>query len=200
LLVALDLAGAFIFALTGALVAVRAKMDIVGMLVLATATGIGGGVVRDVLLGEFPPAALRSARYLVCCCLAGLLIFALPRLFEQFGSPIRYLDAVGLGVFAAAGTIKAVHFGTNGFTAVFLGVITAVGGGIIRDLLAGEIPSVLRSDIYAVAAALGSIAIVLTRDAGLIQAGAAVLGAALTIAVRLIAIQRGWQAPRPQRR
>lgn len=105
MLVALDLAGTFIFALTGALVAVRAKMDIVGMLVLATATGIGGGVIRDVLLGEFPPAALRNARYLICCCLAGLLIFAVPRAFEGCGSPIRYLDAFGLGVFAAAGTI-----------------------------------------------------------------------------------------------
>lgn len=90
-----------------------------------------------------------------------------------------------------------MHFGTNGFAAVFLGVITAVGGGIIRDLLAGEIPSVLRSDIYAVAVALGSITIVLTREAGLIRAAAAVFGAALTIAIRLVAIQRDWQAPRP---
>ncbi len=199
-MLALDLIGTFTFALTGALAAVRKDMDVFGVLVLATVTGIGGGVIRDLLLGYTPPAAIRDSYYVVLCCMAGLLVFFLHERITQVAVipvAIRVLDAIGVGVFAAIGSTKALSLGSSGLVAILMGILTAAGGGTVRDLLAGEIPSVLREEVYALAAALGAAFIVVGSVVGLIGPVWTYVGAALGIAARLLAMHFAWQAPHP---
>lgn len=151
LLLALDLTGTFVFGLNGALTAVRAtRLDVVGVVTLGMMTALGGGVIRDVLIGSVPPATFQDWRYFALAFGGGIIAFALSRRLDRLEMPITVLDAVGLSVFAVIGASKASEYGLGVGPAVLLGVITAVGGGTIRDLMIGQIPTVLRSELYAI--------------------------------------------------
>jgi uncharacterized membrane protein YeiH len=197
ILTALDLLGTLVFAFSGSLVAARRGLDVFGFVVLALAAGTAGGVMRDVLIGATPPVALVDWRYSGACVLAALFVFVFGTQAIRIEPAIRVLDAFGLGLFAAAGTTKSLDLGLDPIASVILGVLTAVGGGIARDLLAGLVPAVLRAEIYAIAAAIGSVAIVIAVAFGLPLAVGAPIGAATATALRLAAMRFGWQAPRP---
>lgn len=198
----LDLAGTLVFALSGALLAVRKDLDIVGVAVLSVAAGLGGGLLRDVLLGATPPAALRNEAYLLTALAAAALGFwfhpGIARL-ARLNAGIRLLDAIGLGFFAIAGTLKSLNAGLDPVPAVLLGVVTGVGGGVVRDLLAGEVPLVLRQEVYALAALLGATIFVLADQGGLARSPAAALGVGATVLLRLLALRFNLHAPKPRR-
>jgi uncharacterized membrane protein YeiH len=197
-LLALDLIGTFVFALSGAIVGVRQRLDMFGVLVLSFAASSAGGIMRDVLIGSVPPAAIRDWRYLIASLLAGLLIFLwFPRYLQS--SKVQYLilmfDAAGLGLFAVTGTQKALGYGLNPIMAPLLGMLSGIGGGMLRDVLVAEVPNVLRSDLYAVAALVGAIVVVIGNQLGIPASAAAIVGAAICFCLRLLAIHRGWQLP-----
>jgi len=196
---ALDLIGTFVFALSGALVGVRRDLDLFGIGVLSVAAGIGGGVVRDLLLGIAPPAALTNQLYLPVALAAAGIGFLYHPGIGRLSASVRLLDAVGLGFFAIAGTLKALDAGQGAVVAVLLGVLTGVGGGVIRDVLVAEVPVVLRQEIYALAALIGGVAFVAMREVGVGKPVAVPAGVALVVILRILAIQRNWQAPRPRR-
>lgn len=198
LLFALDLTGTFVFALNGALTAVRAaRLDIVGVVTLGMITGLGGGIVRDVLLGSLPPATFRDWRYLALAAAGGLIAFTLSRRLDRLAMPILVLDAVGLSVFAVIGASKALSFDLGIGQAIILGAVTGVGGGTIRDVLVGRVPTVLRSDLYAIPALLGATVTVITIRAGVYGVPAALGAAAVCFAVRMLGVRYGLQAPQP---
>ncbi|MFO7896515.1 MAG: trimeric intracellular cation channel family protein [Candidatus Cloacimonadales bacterium] len=154
-----DLFGTLIFAMTGALRATKHNLDILGLLVLSVVTGVFGGVIRDLIIGDTMPLAFRDERYLLIAILGGMLVFfAAPKIARQW-NVVRYLDAVGLGIFAAIGATKALHYGAGPVGVIMLSAITATGGGMIRDIFVQEIPAVLRRDFYATAAILGAISL-----------------------------------------
>ncbi len=154
---ALDLIGTFVFALSGAFRAIKYELDLLGVLVLASVTGVAGGVIRDVILGATPPSAMTSPEYIIICLFAGLLVFyAAPKIATKWTS-VRIADAIGLGVFTAIGANKAALHDATALTIVFMGVLTACGGGVVRDLFVKEIPSVLKNDFYASAAIFGGL-------------------------------------------
>lgn len=198
LLIVLDLLGTAVFALSGALVAGRARLDIFGFVVLALAAGCAGGVVRDLLIGAVPPAAVADWRYATVCVVSALVVFTLNKRIARVTGLFRVVDAFGLGLFAAAGTVKSMDAGLSPVADVGLGVMTAVGGGIVRDLLSGSVPIVLRAEVYAVAAAIGSAVLVVASQLGVVSWVSAPAGAAVTIALRLAALRLGWHAPRPR--
>ena len=197
LLLVLDLVGVFVFAISGAMLAVEKRLDVFGALVLAGAAALGGGLIRDVLLGATPPAALRDSRYLVVPVAAALLVVVAHPQVSRLAAMVRVFDAAGLGLFTVAGTTKALAYGLGPVPAALLGVTTGIGGGILRDLLAGELPVVLRTEIYALAALLGA-GVVVAADR-LDGAGPATAGAAavLVMAVRLLSLRYGWSAGLP---
>jgi len=201
IVLALDLAGTFVFALSGAAVGIRRKLDLFGVLVLAFVAATAGGITRDVLIGATPPAAILDWRYLAATVVAGLLMFfSYPmrgryQIEERLRHPILVLDAVGLSLFAVAGALKALAFQLGPIEAVLIGILTAVGGGVVRDVLAAEVPVVLRSELYAVAALIGAAVVVAGRHLQLSTEVAALAGAAACFAVRLTAIWRRWNLP-----
>lgn len=198
LLVALDLAGIFVFALSGGLVGVRKGLDIFGVMVLAAATGLGGGFVRDLLIGDVPPAALADWRYLLVPVTAGLATFWFHPTLGRMERLVTMFDAAGLGLFCVVGSLKALDYGLGPVPAALMGVLSAVGGGVIRDLLAGRVPVVLRSELYATPALVGAaIVVVMDTSTDLATWTFAIPAAALAIGWRLLAVWRGWQAPRP---
>jgi uncharacterized membrane protein YeiH len=193
----LDLVGVFVFALSGALLAVRRRFDLVGIVALATVTGLGGGLLRDVLLGEAPPAALRDQRYLVAPVVAALVVAVGHRTIERVERPVLVFDAAGLGLFCVVGTAVALDRGLGVVASVLLGVITAVGGGVLRDVLAREVPSVFKADsaLYAVPATLGALAVALVWSQDLFGAVTAALIASAVFGLRLLAMHFHWRAP-----
>jgi len=197
-LLVLDLIGTFVFALSGAVVGVKRRLDIFGVLVLSFAAASAGGIIRDLLINSVPPAAIRDWRYMAASVLGGLLIFLwFPR--SQRSSRVRnfvlLFDAAGLALFAVTGTQKALGYGLNPVMASLLGMLTGIGGGMMRDVLVAEIPQVLRSDLYAVAALAGAAVVVIGRQLDIAPAAVAVLGAAICFGLRLVAIRRRWQLP-----
>jgi uncharacterized membrane protein YeiH len=196
-LVVLDLMGIFVFAISGALVAVRKELDVFGVLVLAGTTGLGGGFLRDVLIGATPPAALDDWRYLLVPVVAGLLTFSYHPTVGRLERQVGVLDAFGLALFCVVGALKSVEYGLGPVPAALMGMVSAIGGGMVRDLLAGRVPEVFRSELYATPALAGAaIAVVLDR---LDQpyAVSALVGAGVCLAWRLLAMWRHWQAPLP---
>lgn len=200
---ATDLLGTFVFALEGGLAGVAGHLDPVGVLVLAFATALGGGMMRDVLLGAVPPAAVRDWRYSIIVLAAAALAWALPpgllAMADSAPAPARLLvllDAIGLSLFAVAGTEKALDREVHPLPAIFLGALGGVGGGTIRDVLLMRVPHVLDSDIYATAAMLGAAVVVVARRCRLPSAPAALAGAAACLALRLLAVSQHWQLPR----
>jgi uncharacterized membrane protein YeiH len=196
LLLALDLTGTFAFGLNGALTAVRAtRLDIVGVLTLGVITAMGGGIIRDVLIGDVPPATLRDWRYLALAVGGGLVAFALGQWLHRLELPINVLDAVGLSVFAVIGASKALAFGLGVGPAIVLGTITGVGGGTIRDTLIGQVPIVLRSELYAIPALIAAGITVATIRMGVYGLPAALAAAAVCFVVRMLGVHFGLNAP-----
>lgn len=195
LVLVLDLCGTFAFALSGALAGVRARLDIFGVLVLSFVASCFGGIARDLLIGTSPPAALIDWRYLAVALSAGLIVFFWTAAIERLSTPVRLLDAVGLSFFAVAGAEKALAFGLIPPMAALLEMLTGIGGGIVRDVLLAEIPSVLRSDLYAVAALIGASIVVTGSLLHLPVLLAATAGGLVCFVLRMGAIRRGWRLP-----
>lgn len=194
----LDLIGIFVFAISGALLAVRKNFDVFGMAVLAEVTALGGGLFRDLVIGAVPPAAFTDLGYFLTPLLATLLVFFLHPQVERIQGAVNVFDAAGLGLFCVAGTIKAYEYGLGLTASAGLGLTTAVGGGVLRDVLANEVPSLLRwdRDLYAVPAIVGSAlaALCIRYDAlNPLTSGLAVVTA---FALRLLAMRYHWRAPR----
>lgn len=195
----LDFVGVFAFALSGGLAGVRRHFDIFGILTLAVMTALGGGIVRDVMMGITPPRNITNVPLVSAALTAGLLTFFFEGTLERVRRLILLADAVGLGAFAVAGTMTAIHVGHPGLEAVMVGVITAVGGGVLRDVLSGAVPSVFSRDLYALPALLGC----------LLTDGVVRLGwwnpmwqwglVALVCGLRLAAVRFGWRSPAPKR-
>lgn len=194
----LDLVGIFVFGITGALVGVRKKLDVFGIQVLALVTGLGGGFLRDVLIGATPPAALVDWRYLAVPVVAGLITFFLHPGIGRVERLVNVFDAAGLALFCVTGARKALDFGLSPLSAALLGTISGIGGGVIRDVLSGRVPVVLRSEIYATPAFLGAGIVVVAYAAGYKASWVAVVGAIVCFVIRLLAIRRGWNAPLPR--
>lgn len=194
--VALDLVGIFVFALSGALLGVRVRFDIVGVVVIGAVTGLGGGILRDVLIGDIPPAAFTDWRYLAVPVLAGLIAFRFHPRLARIERYVTWFDALGLGLFCVIGSVKALFFGLDPVPAALMGVLTGIGGGVLRDLLANRMPVVLREDVYALPALAGSLAVVLTWELGVFREWVLLPAAALCIVLRFLALHYRWSAPR----
>jgi uncharacterized membrane protein YeiH len=197
LLLAIDLIGTFVFALEGAMAAIESKLDLLGLLVLSFATALGGGIIRDLLIGAIPPGAIRDWRYAGVAFLGGLVVF----FWYQFVSQVRnsmliILDAAGLGLFAVAGAAKALEFGIHPFLAVLMGGITGVGGGTIRDILLARVPTVLRADVYATAALAGAAVMVIAAKLALPIALASISGTVVCFLLRVVSVWRHWNLPK----
>jgi len=195
LLTVFDLAGTFVFALSGATKAVEHKLDLFGVLVLCFAAGNSGGIARDIMIGAVPPAAINDWAYLAVSIFAGVITFFWYPLINRLSSPVLLFDAAGLALFVAAGTDKALAFHVGPVAAVLFGTLTGIGGGMVRDVLIREIPTVLRTDIYALAALIGATVIVGARALHLPPYLASLLGAALCFGIRLGAMHYGWRLP-----
>ena len=197
-LVALDLTGIFFFAVAGALVGVRKNLDVFAVIVLGGVTGLGGGFIRDVLIGATPPAALADWRYLIVPVAAGLLTFAFHPVVGRLERVVTLFDAVGLALFCVTGALKAVEFGLSPIPAALMGMVTGIGGGMMRDVLAGTVPVIFEGVLYATPALAGAgVAVLLDRTELplVVVAGA---GFATCLSWRLLALVRGWSAPLPR--
>jgi uncharacterized membrane protein YeiH len=194
LILALNVAGTFVFGLSGGLAAVRARLDLFGVVVLAAVVGLAGGITRDLLIGT-PPATFRDWRYLAAAGAAGLVCFFGRPVLERIQRSVLVFDAVGLGLFCVTGATKALDFGVGPVPAVLLGAITGIGGGILRDVLLREVPTVLRHDLYAIPALLGAGVLVIAQKAGSASPVFVVLGAVLCVGVRLLGLKYGVSVP-----
>jgi uncharacterized membrane protein YeiH len=194
-LLVLDLVGTFVFALSGASAGVRHRLDLFGVLVLSFAAALAGGIMRDVLIGAVPPVGISDWRYVATALAAGVVFFLWDSAIVRLQATILLLDAAGLGLFAVAGTLKALKYQLDPGTAVLLGVLTGIGGGVVRDVLVSEVPTVLRSELYAVAALCGAAIVVLARALELPSPVGALGGVFVCFALRALAIKRGWRLP-----
>ncbi|MFD7337940.1 MULTISPECIES: trimeric intracellular cation channel family protein [Streptomyces] len=195
---ALDLVGIFVFAISGALLAVRKNFDVFGIAVLAEVTALGGGLFRDLIIGAVPPAAFSDLGYFVTPLLAAVLVFFLHPEVERTQTAVNVFDAAGLGLFCVTGTTKAYDYGLGLTSSAALGLATAVGGGVLRDVLANEVPSLLRwdRDLYAVPAIVGSTMIVLFIRFDLLNATTSGLAVVTAFLLRIAALKYHWRAPR----
>ena len=196
LLLVLDLCGTFVFAVGGALAANKRGLDLFGVLVLSFVAGNFGGIVRDVLIGAIPPAAIGDWRYLAVAVAAGLVTFLWNSVIGELASVVLIFDAAGLALFAVSGTQKALNFNLDPAMAALLGMLTGIGGGMARDLFLAQIPTVLTADFYATAALLGAVVVVLGQLIGLPPWPVAVVAAVVSFGVRVVAMRRGWYLPR----
>jgi uncharacterized membrane protein YeiH len=191
----LDWFGTAVFAVTGALVASRKRMDIAGFMLLATATGIGGGSLRDVMLGALPVFWVREPVYLAICLVVAVATFFLAHIPESRYRTLLWLDAAGLALFCVVGAEKALTAGAGGFVAVAMGVVSATLGGVIRDMLGGESPLILRKEIYVTAALAGAFAYVALAAVSVPKAVAAMAGFVACFVIRALALHYGWSLP-----
>lgn len=194
-LLILNLLGTFIFGLSGGMLAVRKRLDLFGVLVLAAAAALGGGIMRDVLLGQTPPDTLRDWRYLPVAGISGLLVFVQYRRIEHWDNLVKLFDAAGLGLFTVTGTTAALNSGLGQVPAALLGMLTGVGGGALRDVLAQEVPLVLRGEIYALASLLGALVVIAANRGHLPVIPFDILAAAATFGLRMLSLWRGWNLP-----
>jgi uncharacterized membrane protein YeiH len=192
-----DIAGTFLFAIEGATSAVTRDLDLLGVMVLAFATALAGGIIRDLLIGAAPPQSLRDWRYPTVAFAGAAIVFFVHPMFEHLPMrPLIVLDAAALALFAVAGTEKALKYKMHPFIAALLGTITAVGGGTIRDVFLAQIPNVLRADVYATAALLGSsVMIIARRQFRMGDTPSALLGGTACFMIRLISVWRHWNLP-----
>lgn len=197
-LLALDLLGTFAFALNGALTALRvARLDVVGIITLGMITALGGGIIRDVLLDSLPPATFSDWRFLAVAAGGGLIAFVFGRYLDRLTTPITVLDAAGLSLFAVTGAGKALQLGMGPAQAIIVGAITGVGGGTVRDVMVRQVPTVLRSDLYAIPALIGATVVVVATELGIDGPAAPVGAAGLCFAIRMIGVRYRLNAPRP---
>jgi uncharacterized membrane protein YeiH len=193
--VGLDLAGTFVFALSGGMAGVKRRLDLFGVLVLSFAAANTGGIIRDVVIGAVPPAAINDWRYLGVSLLAGLITFYFPGAVRKRWNPVMVFDAAGLALFAVSGAHKALLYGLNPIMATLLGMVTGIGGGMARDILLTDIPVVLRAELYAVAALLGAAIVVGAYVLQLPYGRATLVGAAVCFGIRVLAMRYGWRLP-----
>jgi uncharacterized membrane protein YeiH len=194
---AADLGGTTVFALEGALIAIQAGLELLGVVVIGFVAALGGGIIRDVLIGAAPPAAIRDWRYpLLALGGSAVAILAVPLLRQGVTSiPLLVLDAAGLALFAVAGLQKALVRGVGPVGAVLMGTLTAVGGGIVRDVLLARVPVILRTDFYATAAVIGCVVILVARRAGASMQVASAVGGLSCFAARMAEALNGWHLP-----
>ena len=191
----LDWIGTLVFAASGALVGVQKRFDLFGVLFLAFVVAVVGGMARDVLIGAVPPVAITHLHYFVIAIVGGLIIFRWYPKVAMLQRPILLFDAVGLSLFAVTGAQKAIDYGINPVMAAILGMITGIGGGMTRDVLAGDVPFVLRGDLYALAALAAGATVALGHVLAIAPLVPMLLGGAICVFLRLMAIYRGWRAP-----
>ncbi|MFV2198001.1 trimeric intracellular cation channel family protein [Nocardiopsis sp. LOL_012] len=199
IILVLDLVGVFAFALDGALTGIRtARVDIVGVMSLAVVTAIGGGIIRDVLLGV-TPATFQDWRYLVTALAGGTVAFFLGHRLRRLNKAILVSDAAGLSLFAVIGATKALEMGFGPLQATLLGAITGVGGGTVRDVLLNRVPTVLSADsrLYAIPAMLGAGFVVVVNVFGFGAGWVAAVGALVCFTVRILSLRYRWNAPSP---
>ncbi len=192
----LDIAGTFVFAVAGAFRATRHRLDFLGVMVLAVATGVGGGMIRDILLGATPVAAIQSELYLGVCLAGGLVVFlAAGRVATQWNR-VMIMDAIGLGVFAAIGGFKGLEAGLGPIGVMIMAALTATGGGVVRDVLVREVPAVIRHDFYATAALLGGAVLIGADAVGWSPTVQIWLAVVTTSGLRFYAMTRGVGLPK----
>ncbi|MFE9293525.1 trimeric intracellular cation channel family protein [Streptomyces niveus] len=198
----LDLAGIFVFAISGALLAVRKNFDVFGMAVLAEVTGLGGGLIRDLIIGAVPPAAFTDLGYFTMPLVATVLVFFLHPHVERIQGAVNVFDAAGLGLFCVTGTVKAYEYGLGLTASAALGLATAAGGGVLRDVLANEVPSLLRwdRDLYAVPAIVGATTVAVYIRLDELNGVTSGLAALTAFVLRLLAMRFHWRAPRAYNR
>lgn len=190
-----DLAGVAVFAASGASAAVVKRLDLFGVVFVGFVAALGGGILRDLAIDVVPPLAFADWRYSATAALSAGGVFWLHPQLARLRTTVLVLDAAGLGLFTVTGTSAALVAGVPAVGACLIGMLTAVGGGLGRDLLTGEIPVVLRREIYALAALVGAVLVVVLRHAGLAGSGALAVAAGLVFALRLVAMRRRWSAP-----
>jgi uncharacterized membrane protein YeiH len=195
LVLVLDLCGTFVFALSGAMAGITHKLDLFGVLVLSFAAANFGGIIRDLLIGAVPPPGIGDWRYIAVPIVAGLAAFRWRSTVERMRKSVLVLDAGGLALFAVSGALKTMNHHLGPLTAILLGMLTGIGGGIVRDVLVSEVPAVLRGDIYAVAALAGAAVVVVGGLLHLPSTPVSLVGAALCFGLRFVAVRRGWQLP-----
>ena len=193
--VMLDLAGTFVFALSGGVAGVKHRLDIFGVLVLSFAAASAGGIARDVMIGATPVAALSDWRYVAVSLLAGLLTFYCYSFIDRLSGSVLIFDAAGLAFFAVTGSTKALTYHLGPVSAALLGMLTGIGGGMARDILIAEVPVVLRADLYAVAALAGAAVVVIGHLLRLPAALTTCVGLALCFGLRFMAIRYSWRLP-----
>ena len=196
MLTTLDIIGSFAFALSGGMRAVENRMDPFGVVFLSFVAAVSGGIVRDVLIGAVPPAALQSSLYVGIAVVAGALCFFSSGRIARLARPVAFFDAIGLGLFCVVGARKALDAGLSPLMASLLGMLTAVGGGIAADILTARPPMVLQREIYALAALAGAALLTLGDLVGLPDAVIAPLGALFATSLRLVAMSNDWHLPR----
>jgi uncharacterized membrane protein YeiH len=197
LLLIADLAGTLLFGIEGAVAAVQGNLDFLGIMVLAFATALVGGILRDLLLGAAPPASLRDWRYPAAALLGGAIVITLYDFVLVIPPHVLILmDAAALALFAVAGTQKALLYNMHPLIAVLLGGLTAVGGGTLRDILLAQVPRVLNADIYATAALFGATILVIARKLRASPTLAAILGGIACFALRMLSVWHHWSLPK----
>jgi uncharacterized membrane protein YeiH len=198
----LDLIGIFAFAISGALMAIRLDFDVVGIAILAVITALGGGILRDLVLGDTPPPAFTQWEYLVVPLAAAAVTFVAHPELERLMRTLLVFDAAGLGLFCVAGTVKALDYGLTPVAAATLGVTTAVGGGVLRDVIARETPALVRpdSELYAVPAFAGAVAVTIAWEVNAYGPALGAVVAAAVFGIRGLALHRHWRGPRAWKR
>lgn len=192
---ALDLAGIFVFATAGALLAVRKNFDVFGICVLALVTALGGGLLRDLCIGAVPPAAFSELSFFVTLIAAAIVFFLHPEV-QRINRAINVFDAAGLGLFCVTGTTKAYEYGLGLTASAALGLATAVGGGVLRDVLANEVPSLLRDrEMYAVPAVVGAAMVAVFIGFEVLNPVTTGIAIVTTFVLRLLAMRYHWRAP-----
>jgi uncharacterized membrane protein YeiH len=193
----LELVGLYAFATSGALMAIHKRFDVVGILVLALLTALGGGVLRDLIIGDTPPAAFTKVSYLVIPLVAAVVTFFAHPLLGRLSVTVLVFDAAGLGLFSVTGTLKALSFDLGSLQAVLLGVTTAVGGGVLRDITARETPALVQvgTELYAIPAATGAAVVAVAHHTDLPMPVVAGCAAVLVFGFRIVAMVRHWTAP-----
>lgn len=194
----LDIVGIFVFAISGALLAVRKNFDVFGIAVLAEVTALGGGLFRDLVIGAVPPAAFTDLGYFITPLFAAALVFFLHPEVERTQLAVNVFDAAGLGLFCVSGTTKAYDYGLGLTASAALGLMTAVGGGVLRDIVANEVPSLVRwdRDLYAVPAIVGATMVALCIEFEVLTAFTSGFAAVTAFVLRLLALHYHWRAPR----
>jgi uncharacterized membrane protein YeiH len=196
-LLAVDLVGTFVFAVEGALAGIRGELDLLGLLVVSFVTALGGGTVRDLLIGAVPPNSIRDWRYGATAFAGGGAVFCFYQSFQHVPQQLLItLDAAGLALFAMAGAAKALEFGINPMIAVLMGVLTGVGGGTIRDVLMTRVPGILNTDIYASAALVGAAVMVIGLALKVPRTIAMTVGGVCCFVLRMVAVARHWNLPK----